>query len=293
MKANSSQKISVVINTLNEAKNLNRAIASVKNLALEVIVVDMESDDSTAVLAKKLGARVFSHKRVGYVEPARNFGISKAKNGWVLILDADEEISPSLSKKLNELADGDASDYYRIPRKNIIFGKWLKHTRWWPDFNIRFFRKGFVSWGDEIHSIPVTKGKGMDIKDKEEFAIIHNNYTSIGGYLERMSRYSEIQSEELMKNGYVFVWHDLIKKPMGEFLSRFFAGEGYKDGIHGLALSGLQAFSEFVLYLRVWEKQGFAEENLSKKDFSKELEKAVKEFRWWLRKKFSLFGKFF
>ena len=293
MKANSSQKISVVINTLNEAKNLNRAIASVKNLASEIVVVDMESDDSTAVLAKKLQARVFSHKRMGYVEPARNFGISKAKNGWILILDADEEISPSLSKKLNELADGDAADYYRIPRKNIIFGKWLKHTRWWPDFNIRFFRKGFVSWGDEIHSIPVTKGKGMDIKDKEEFAIIHNNYTSIGGYLERMSRYSEIQSEELMKNGYVFVWHDLIKKPMGEFLSRFFAGEGYKDGIHGLALSGLQAFSEFVLYLRVWEKQGFAEENLSKKDFSKELEKAVKEFRWWLRKKFSLFGKFF
>lgn len=286
-------KISVVINTLNEAKNLPRAIASVRGLASEIVVIDMESDDKTAEIAKKLGAKVFSHNRVGYVEPARNFGISKAENDWVLILDADEEIPKSLSKKLQELSKNPTADYLRIPRKNIIFGHWMQHTRWWPDYNIRFFRKGFVSWGDEIHSIPVTKGKGLDLKESEEYAIVHHNYNSVLEYLERMSRYSEIQSMELMKNGYVFDWKDLVKKPTGEFLSRFFAGEGYKDGIYGFVLSILQSVSEFVLYLRVWEKQGFKDEAISKNDFANEFEKVIKDFKWWLRKKFSIFARFF
>ena len=286
-------KISVVINTLNEAKNLPGALASVKSLADEVVVVDMESSDGTSGIAKGLGARVYSHKKVGYVEPARNFGILKAKNDWVLILDADEEVPPTLAKKLKELVASPTADYYRIPRKNIIFGKWIENSRWWPDYNIRFFRKGFVSWDEEIHSVPKTTGKGIDLPGKENFAIIHHNYRSVGDYLERMLRYSEIQSKDLMKNGYVFSWNDLVRKPFGEFLSRFFAGEGYKDGIHGLILATLQAFSEFVLYIRIWEKQGYKDENLSKKDFSREFEKTIKEFKWWLRKKFSFFSGLF
>lgn len=285
--------ISVVINTLNEAKNLPRAIASVKGLASEIVVIDMESSDKTAEIAKKLGAKVFSHNRVGYVEPARNFAISKAAGEWILILDADEEITKSLSQSLRKIVQKPTADYYRIPRKNIIFGRWIEHTQWWPDYNIRFFRKGFVSWSEEIHSVPMTQGAGLDIDAKEDLAIIHNNYSSISEYMERLICYTKVQSEELMKNGYVFSWPDLIHKPLNEFFGRFFVGEGYKDGIHGLALSFLQAFSELVLYLQIWEKQGFSDKDVSKKDFSKEFEKGVKEFRWWLRKKFSFFSSLF
>lgn len=285
--------ISVVINTLNEAENLSKTIASVKNLASEIVVVDMESDDGTVSIAKKLGAKVFTHKREGYVEPARNFAVSKATGDWILVLDADEVVTQGLSLHIKKILKNPTADYFRIPRKNIIFGNWMQHTRWWPDHNIRFFRKGFVSWSEDIHSVPVTQGTGVDIPAKEEFAIIHNNYTSISAYIERMLRYSKVQSEELMKNGYVFKWSDLIQKPLNEFFGRFFVGEGYKDGIHGLALSSLQAFSELALYLQVWEKQGFKEESLSKRDFSKELGKGVKEFKWWLRKKLWVFGKFF
>ncbi len=285
--------ISVVINTLNEEKNLPRAIASVKNLADEVVVTDMESDDGTTEVAKKLGAKVFSHKRIGYVEPARNFAISKASGEWVLVLDADEEISKSLSISLSKIVKKPKADYYRIPRKNMIFGKWMEHTRWWPDYNIRFFRKGFVSWSEDIHSVPLTKGKGGDIPVKVELAIVHHNYVSIESYIERMLRYSKVQSEELMKNGYVFVWTDLIRKPLNEFFGRFFVGEGFKDGIHGLALSFLQAFSELTLYLRIWEKQGFTDQQISKKEISKEFNKAIKDSKWWLRKKFSFLGNIF
>src|SRR5688572_12024024 len=94
--------ISVVINTFNEEKNIERAIKSVA-WADEILVCDMHSDDNTAIIARKLGATVFLHKRVGFVEPARNFAISKASNDWILILDADEEIPGSLSDKFKEI----------------------------------------------------------------------------------------------------------------------------------------------------------------------------------------------
>lgn len=280
-------KISIVINTLNEEKNLSRAIASVKSLADEIVVVDMESGDNTVEIAKKLGAKVYSHKKTGYVEPARNFAIGKATGEWVLILDADEELPKSLVSKLKEVVKNSKADYFRLPRKNIIFGKWIKHSRWWPDFNIRFFRKGFVSWNEVIHGVPMTQGKGGEIEGKENYAIIHYHYNSLDEYLERLVRYTSIQSKLLMENGYVFSWTDLIKKPLGEFLGRYFAGQGYKDGIHGLALGFLQAFSELVLYLRIWEKQGFREEELSHKEIKNEFGKAMKDVSWWIRKEFS------
>ena len=117
--------ISVVINTRNEEKNLPRCLASVKGLADEIVVTDMESIDKTVEIAKKAGAKVFKHKQTGYVEPARNYAISKATGEWILILDADEETPPSLVKKLKQLVKTGKADYYRLPRKNIVFGRWL------------------------------------------------------------------------------------------------------------------------------------------------------------------------
>src|SRR3989304_5858919 len=149
-------RISVVINTLNEEKNLPRAIASIKGLADEIIVVDMQSDDATKDVAEGLGALVYDHKRTGYVEPARNFAIAKAAGPWVFVLDADEEAQVKLVKKLKLLAVKEDADYYRLPRKNIVFGSWLRDSRWWPDYNIRHFKKGKVIRNQVIHSVPMT-----------------------------------------------------------------------------------------------------------------------------------------
>lgn len=280
-------KISVVINTLNNEDEISGAISSVKNLADEIVVCDMESSDETCEIAKKLGAKVYTHKKEKYVELVRNFMVSKATGDWILILDPDEGISPKLSSKLKEIVKNPQADYFRIARKNIIFGKWIRHTNWWPDYNIRFFKKGFVSWNEVIHSVPMTQGKGIDLPNKEEYAIVHNNYRDLSSYFEKMLRYTDAQRDNLLNGGYVFSWKDLIKKPVNEFLSRFFEGEGYKDGVHGLALSLLQAFSELILYLKVWEKQGFSEKNLGKKELKEELNKAISDLKWWLRKKLS------
>lgn len=272
-------KISVVINTRNEEENIKRCLESVK-WADEVIVADMHSEDKTVQVAKKMGAKVFSHKFLPYVEPARNFAISKVTGDWILILDPDEEVSPFLAKTLQELAEKSQDfTYFRLPRKNIIFNKWIRHSRWWPDYNIRFFKKGSLHWPAKIHSVPLTRGEGSDLEAKEINAISHYHYQTISQYLERLSRYTEIQAEDLVKSGYHFNWRDMLKKPMGEFLSRFFAGEGYRDGLHGLVLSLLQAFSELVKYLKVWEKENFGDQDI--KDYQEVLEENINDYLHW------------
>lgn len=276
-----SPKISVVINTLNEEKNLPRAMASVKNLADEVVVVDMNSDDKTSEIAKKLGARVYAHKRTGYVEPARNFAISKASNEWVLILDADEEITPALSAEIKRKIKSSKPDYYRIPRKNIIFGRFIKHSRWWPDMNIRLFKKGSVSWNEIIHTVPLTIGTGENFPEKESLAIIHHSYDSIESYLERMNRYTTYNAKIKVDEGYKFLWKDIVVKPMGEFLSRYFYGQGYKDGLHGLALSFLQAFSELSVYLKVWQIEKFNEQDLKLDEVISLFNEQEKDMHYW------------
>ena len=271
-------KLSVVINTRNEEKNLARAIASVKQLADEVVVVDMHSNDKTLDIAKKMGAKVYTYSPADYVEPARNFAISKAKNKWILIIDADEEVIGDLKKVIKRQIIKDDSSYVRIPRKNIIFGKWIRHTLWWPDYQIRLFRKGYVSWSEIIHSVPFAKGVGRDLEPTERYALLHHNYDSIDQYLLRLIRYTTVQSSFLRKEGYKFNWRDLLSKPSKEFLGRYFVGEGFKDGIHGLILSLLQSFSEFLVYIKVWQAEKFKEVDPDIKELVNEWRRNEKDF---------------
>ncbi len=273
--------ISVVVTAISgEEKYLLSCLTSVKNFASEIVIVDMSDSKAISNIAKKFKTKIFKHDFVNYVEPVRNFGINKATSDWILILDPDEEISSSLSLRLKQIVKDNLVDYVRIPRKNIVFGKALRHSRWWPDYNIRFFKKGKVSWDEIIHSVPMTEGEGIDLEAKNEFAIIHHHYENIEQFIERMNRYTSVQAK-LKSKDYQFHWSDLIKKSSAEFLSRFFANEGYKDGVHGLALSLLQSFSELVLYLKLWGFEKFKEENMQIGSVIGELGNTKKEFNYW------------
>ncbi len=274
-------KLSVVINAQNVEPDLLRAIASIKNLADEIVVIDQGSTDKTGEVAKNLGAKVFKYKSVRYVELARNFAIGKAAGDWILVLDPDEEITSALSKKIKEILKSPKADFYRIPRKNIIFGKWINHTLWWPDYQTRLFKKGKVSWSEVIHSVPMVTGVGFDIPTKEDLAILHHNYDSIEQYLEKLNRYTSVQADLLARGDYKFGWQDFINKPMREFINRYFTGEGYKDGLHGFSLSLLQAFSELITYVKLWQKNKFKEENIGLTEVVVEIGKKEKEFRFW------------
>lgn len=288
-------KISIIINTLNEEKNIGRVLESVK-WASEIVVCDMYSSDKTVEIAKKMGAKVVFHKKMDFVEPARNFAISKVSCDWVLVLDPDEEIPESLKERLVQIAGKMKEiDYVRLPRQNIIFNKWIKNSGWWPDYNIRFFKKGKVKWTDKIHRPPQTEGLGIDLEADEKWAIIHHNYQTISQFVERMNRYTSVEAESIIKEGYQFDWKDLFRKPLNEFLSRFFARQGYKDGLHGLSLSLLQALSNLVVYLKTWERSGFKEGAIEIAEIETETKKAQDTVSYWFKQQNgkNIFKRFF
>jgi (heptosyl)LPS beta-1,4-glucosyltransferase len=241
--------ISVIIHTKNSQSIIERAIRSV-SFATDVIVIDMESSDNTKTVAKRLGAAIYSHPDSGYVEPARNFGISKATQEWVLILDADEEIPATLAEKIAKLITLPV-DMWKLPRKNLFFGLWPKHAAWWPDYVVRLFRHGHVTWTPEIHSEPKLSGVVDSVEAKEEWAIIHHNYSNVTEYVNRLNHYTSIASKEDRHKDQLS-----IDAFFNDFFRKFFYLKSYKDGVAGLQLSMLQAMYEASLAIKVWEKRG-------------------------------------
>lgn len=282
-------KLSVVINTKNAEKTLEASLKSVK-FADEIIIVDMKSDDATLDIAKKYTNKIFSHKDVGYVEPARNFAIQKASGDWLLILDADEEVPSELKKTIQGIIaspEEETADSYYIPRRNFIFNKAIERTGWWPDYVLRLFKKGAVSWSDEIHSVPITRGDVMELPAVSEIAIIHHNYQHVDQYLSRLNKYTSIQAEELVsrleERDLPITASFITRRFYSEFLSRFFAQNGYKDGTHGLTLSLLQGLSEVAVAAKAWEKSGFPESSeAQERKTIEELTQFNKELAYWI-----------
>lgn len=280
-------QLTTVVNTLNSAATLEKCLKSVQSLG-PIVVVDMHSDDHTIEIAQSFTQDIYQYDRVGYVEPARNFAIEKAQTEWVLILDSDEEIPASLAQKITEIIQNPGSiTHVYIPRKNLIFGQWMQHTGWWPDEKMRLFKKGTVHWKNEIHSEPDCEGEALHLPIEEQYALVHHHYTTVSEWIIRMDRYSTIQARELIQNNYKFQWQDLIRRPLSEFITRFFVWEGWKDGINGLALSLMQALSWVMVYMKVREQQKESEA-LETEQFleqvNEEFEKAEEEVGFYLEK---------
>lgn len=253
-------QLSVVINTKNSARTLAQTIESVKAHVAEVIVVDMKSTDDTVQLAKKLGATVFTYKEdVGYVEPARNFAISKSPTEWVLLLDSDETMPltawPAIAKAI-EVADVPVAGYF-LARQNWIFGAWVKSAGWWPDYNLRLFRREAVVWPETIHAVPFITGTTEQFPAKEELSIIHQNYPNVEDFLERLNRYT---TKEITPHAQRDVsGASLVNVVAAEWLRRLFADKGIEGGAHGVALSLLQCFYQLSTELKFWQVKGFPE----------------------------------
>ena len=284
--ANKRPLISAIINTKNEGKYLEKCLRSIADIADEIIVIDMHSTDNSVAIAKKWDARVFPYRPTPVVEHARNFALSKAKGKWILLLDPDEYLNKALKRELQKITSRTDVDFVKIPRKNMVFGKWLRHTNMWPDYLIRFFKKKSVKWQRAIHSQPQTIGNGITLLDSEKVAIRHENYTNLTDYLLRAIRYSNVQAEELKKADYTIKTSDFILKPTQEFNSRFFSSQGYKDGLHGLIFSLLQAFSVCLVYIRLWEKQGAKDKILAKDSLVSASQESNFEYDYWFSRYF-------
>ena len=278
-------KITVVISAYNEEKNIKECLESVRQLADEIILVDNASTDKTTTIASSVGRKVkiFTRSNNLMLNINKNFGFSKATNEWILNLDADERVSKSLKHEIiKTLKQKNRVTGYWIPRKNIIFGKWIKHGIWWPDYQLRLFKKSKGKFPcKHIHEYLKVEGKTAKLQK----ALVHYNYQNISQYLYKLDKiYTENEADNIIKTGKKLGWQDVLSMPAHDFLKTFFLQEGYKDGVHGLVLSMLQGFYSLVTFAKVWEKQGFKQKQ--KGNFLKEVifefKKLAKEFNYWL-----------
>jgi len=278
--------ISVVINTKNAEKTLERTLKSV-SFADQIVVMDMHSSDKTKHIANKFKADFYLHPDVGYVEPARNKAISKAKHEWVLVVDADEEIPETLQEKLKDLLQGDATaDAYYLPRKNIVFNEWYQHAGWWPDYQLRFFKKNSVTWSDQIHKTPKVQGTTDYLAPIEQHAIIHHNYQSIEQFISRLNNYTshEVEARSKSSNFNTGQIHSatIIDSFTNELMSRLFRHNGIDGGLHGVSLSWLQAMYEMIVTLKQWQADNFTTTKNDQEESITSIRKLQSDLSHWI-----------
>jgi len=246
----SVKKISVTLITLNEEENIENALRSVESFAGETIVVDSGSKDKTVEIAKKFGAKVFERKFDNYASQ-KNFAASKATNEWIFSIDADEEVDNKLGKEVVSAIEDDKYDAYSMPRKNIILGKFVKHTRWQPelDRHVWLWKKTNGKWTGKVHEEVRVNGKIGRLKNYK----IHHQYKTVKSFLEMMNKYSSLDAEEKDKSRFTIL--NILFQPVYNFLVRYFYRLGILDGWRGFMLSYLMAIYHFQVWVKVWSKK--------------------------------------
>jgi len=240
--------------------HLEEAIMSAIDLVTEIIIVDtgISKEDKKKIESFSKKIKFHTHvKPFTFAEQIREEAKKQAKNDWILYFDHDEIFPEKLKDYI--LKNIDSYDYFAIPRKNIIFDKWISHSRWWPDYQLRLVKKQSVRWDSNIyiHVQPELKGRGMEIEATENLAIIHYNYLSIEEYIQKSVYYAKAEAHDLITGKKSLTLHDTIGKSISEFVSRFFKYEGYKDGAHGLVLAVLQMFYYFLVFFFYWESKKY------------------------------------
>lgn len=288
-----NNKLSVVLATRNEEKNIGRCLASVKDIAEEIIVVDEYSTDKTVEIAKGYNAKVFLESHHDIFHITKQKALDKARNEWILQMDADETITPELSDEIKEvinmtneeilsrthknkkLADlfvrhgklieerdgkigrdtGEVVAFF-IPRVNMFLGKPLIHAGVYPDPAIRLVKKGKAHFpAKSVHEL-------MQIDGQVEWLynnMLHYDSPTLERYLLRLNRYTDLQAAELRKNKtgkglFGFVEY-LIFKPLYTFVNLYFRHKGFMDGVNGFLWSFLSATHFPIAYFKYWTER--------------------------------------
>ncbi|HTK83088.1 MAG TPA: glycosyltransferase family 2 protein [Bacteroidota bacterium] len=245
--------LSVIVVTLNEERNIARCLKSVA-WADEIVLVDSFSTDTTIEIAKTFTSKIFQYEYPGYSKQVER-GIQQAANEWIFILDADEEVSTELALSLRDtIAQPEAADGYYVNRKVQVFGKWIYHSGWYPDWQFRLMRKAsLVAEHLEIHGAFTTHGR----KGRLEGELFHYTYDTIEQYLEKINDYTSLHVSNKLKDepDLRVGLGKIVFSPVSHFLRMFVVNKGYKDGIPGFFLSVYSALYTLLLYAKTWEYQ--------------------------------------
>lgn len=243
--------LSVVVVTLNEEERIRECLESVA-WADELIVVDAESRDKTATIARELTDHVFVRPWPGFAAQ-KNFGLEQAHGDWILSLDADEVVSPVLRKEITAIvAGGGVHAGYAMPRRNVFWGRWVRHGGLYPDRQLRLFRRGRGRFVERnVHESVRVDGRVGRLAGHLE----HRSYRDVADFLERADRYSTLGAEEWLAAGRpARPLLDLVGRPVGRFLGMYVVRAGFLDGWRGFLLAVLYGYYVLMRSVKVWER---------------------------------------
>ncbi|MFA6238942.1 MAG: glycosyltransferase family 2 protein [Bacteriovorax sp.] len=245
----STIKLSVVIITLNEEKNIGRCLDSVKDIADEILVVDSLSTDKTRLICQGYSVRFVEQKFLGYVEQ-KNFALNLATHDYVLSLDADEALTPELIaevKKIKEKFVGGGYAFNRITRYN---GHWVRHCGWYPDIKLRMVEKKNAFWvGNNPHDALEVKGAVTHVPAD----ILHYSYDSISSHVMQTNKFSTIEAASLYQRGKRATLMKLATRPAYQFFKDYILRLGILDGRYGFVICFINSIYVLLKYAKMIE----------------------------------------
>jgi glycosyltransferase involved in cell wall biosynthesis len=238
-------KLSVVVLTRDEERQIRDCLASVREFADELIVLDSGSFDRTIEIAREMGTRIETRPFDNYPNQ-RNAAIELARGDWIFFIDADERATPALGSEIEFRISSPESRMagYWIPRRNIIFGKEIRYAGWSPDYQPRVLRKGYARFDParEVHELVVWDGEAGYLREP----LIHYNYETLAQFRAKQIVYARYEARIWFEEGKRARWRGFIGQPIREFFRRYISLQGWRDGAHGLLLSALMAYYTFV-----------------------------------------------
>jgi glycosyltransferase involved in cell wall biosynthesis len=240
-----SLPLSVAIITLNEEANLERTLASLDNIAREIIVVDSGSTDRTVEIAEGHGARVLHRDWPGHVAQ-KNRALEACSQPWVLALDADEPLSPELADAIRALfaQGGPSMAGYWVNRRTWYLGDWVRHA-WYPEWRLRLVRRELARWeGQDPHDYLAIDGKTRRLDGD----LLHYSYAGVEDHFVRTVKYARVGAEAMIAKGRPFRWHKLVIGPWFRLFRSLVIRQAWRDGWRGWVIAYSSMFAGFLKY---------------------------------------------
>ena len=242
--------VSVVVIAKNEEENIADCLRSA-SWADEIIVVDDNSADKTVEIAKQFTDKIFSRK-MDVEGRHRNYAYSLAKNDWVLSLDADERVSPLLSRELTELFNNPIKDVvFCIPIKTFIGKRWIRYGGWYPAPKDRLFDKRIVRYEEKgVHPRIIYQGScGRFLKGD----IIHYSYRDFHDFFQSLNSQTTLEAKKWLGENRKIGFLKAYRKFLSRFIKHYFMEQGFRDGIVGLITAWAGGFYQIMSYVKYWE----------------------------------------
>lgn len=243
-----TNNLSAVIITKNEELNIRRCLESIKDLVSEIIIIDSQSTDDTVKICKEYGSKVYQIDWEGFGK-AKKFGVEKASNNWILSLDSDEEVTPSLFEEISKILVEPKVNVYKIKRRSFFLGKQIKHCGWNNDFPKRLFNKQYGNFNEDlVHESVVIKGERGIINSP----LNHFTYPTIDIQIKKMNLYSELGAKKSCADGKTTSLFSAVIFGIFRFVKMYFLQLGFLDGYKGFILSINTAYGVFLKYSKLW-----------------------------------------